>query len=103
MIVGAGNPVAVAPDGYPIYGYNDPNGKPPKNLDWLNGHQGPDGRYHDHATQTYPYLNGGFYGEVVERDGQVDPQPRAQGMRPALTGLRGAKITNAESKKCAAF
>ena len=54
-IVGAGNPVAVALDGYPIFGYNDPNGKPPTNLDWLNGHKGPDGRYHYHATKTYPY------------------------------------------------
>ncbi|MGE0759249.1 MAG: sulfatase-like hydrolase/transferase, partial [Pirellulaceae bacterium] len=45
------------------------------------------------ATKTYPYLNGGFYGEVVERDGQVDPQPRAQSLRPALPPLRGAKIT----------
>ena len=40
-IVGAGNPVAVALDGYAIYGYNDPNGKPPTDLDWLNGHKGP--------------------------------------------------------------
>ncbi|SMP55705.1 EF-hand domain pair [Neorhodopirellula lusitana] len=96
-IVGAGNAIAVALDGYPIYGYNDPNGKPPTDLDWLNGHQGPDGRYHYHATKTYPYLNGGFYGEVIEREGQVDPQPRAQSLRPALTGLKGAKITGYEN------
>lgn len=96
-IVGAGNPVAVALDGYPIYGYNDPNGKPPTNLDGLNGHRGPDGKYHYHATKTYPYLNGGFYGEVVERGGQVDPQPRAQGVRPAARPLRGAKITGFEN------
>lgn len=98
-VVGAGNPVAVALDGYPIYGYNDPNGKPPTNLDSLNGHNGPDGQYHYHATKTYPYLNGGFYGEVVERNGQVDPQPRAQGVRPSLPGLRGAKIVGYEHPK----
>ena len=92
-VVGAGKPIALALDGYPIYGYDDPNGKPPTDLDWLNGHKGPDGAYHYHATKTYPYLNGGFYGEVLERGGQVDPQPRAQGVRPALRGLRGAKIT----------
>ncbi|EMI42442.1 YHYH protein [Rhodopirellula sp. SWK7] len=97
-LVGVGNPVAVALDGYPIYGYNDPNGKPPTDLDWLNGHKGPDGNYHYHATKRYPYLNGGFYGTVVERDGQVDPQPRAQGVRPALTGLRGAKIVGFENR-----
>nr|WP_037252182.1 YHYH protein [Rhodopirellula europaea] len=95
-IVGVGNPLAVALDGYPIYGYNDPNGMPPTDLDHLNGHKGPDGKYHYHATTTFPYLNGGFYGEVVERDGQVDPQPRAQGVRPALRGLKGAKITGFE-------
>ncbi|MCP4788040.1 MAG: YHYH protein [Fuerstiella sp.] len=98
-IVGPGKPVAVALDGYPIYGYNDPNGKPPTNLDWLNGHKGPDGEYHYHATKTFPYLNGGFYGEVVERDGQVDPQPRAGGVRPSLTPLRGARIVGFESPK----
>jgi hypothetical protein len=30
--------------------------------------------------KTFPYLNGGFYGEVIELNGQVDPQPRAQGV-----------------------
>ncbi|TWT86214.1 YHYH protein [Neorhodopirellula pilleata] len=98
-IVGVGNPVAVALDGYPIYGYNDPNGNPPTDLDWLNGHKGPDGMYHYHATKTFPYLNGGFYGEVVERDGQVDPQPRARPLRPSLSGLRGAKINGFENPK----
>ena len=102
-IIGAGNPVAVALDGYPIYGYNDPNGRPAKNLDWLNGHKGPDGEYHYHATKTYPYLNGGFYGEVVEREGQVDPQPRAGGIRPALRGLKGATITGFESPKAGSY
>lgn len=98
-IVGTGNPVGVALDGYPIYGYSDPNGKPPTNLDWLNGHKDADGNYHYHATKTYPYINGGFYGEVAQRDGQVDPQPRAQGVRPALPPLRGAKITGFENPK----
>ena len=96
-IVGKGNPVGVALDGYPIYGYNDPNGKPPTNLDWLNGHKDADGNYHYHATKTYPYLNGGFYGEVAQRGGQVDPQPRAQGVRQAMPPLRGAKITGFEN------
>ena len=98
-IVGAGSAVAIALDGYPIYGYNDPNGQPPTDLDWLNGHKGPDGKYHYHATKTFPYLNGGFYGEVVERDGQVDPQPRARPLRPSLSGLRGAKINGFENPK----
>lgn len=98
-IVGKNQPIAVALDGYPIYGYNDPNDKPPRDLDWLNGHKDPDGNYHYHATRTYPYLNGGFYGEIVERGGQVDPQPRAQGVRPAERPLRGAKITGFKNPK----
>lgn len=102
-VVGAGKPIAVALDGYPIYGYNDPDGKPPTNLDWLNGHKGPDGQYHYHATKTFPYLNGGFYGEVIELNGQVDPQPRAQGVRPSLPGLKGAKIVGFERPKPGSF
>ena len=90
---GAGKPVGWALDGYPIYGYQDPAAKDYAPLDALNGHIGPDGLYHYHATKQYPYLNGGFYGEVVERDGQVDPQPRAESPRPALPPMRGAKIT----------
>lgn len=98
-IVGAGNPIGAALDGYPIYGYNDADGKPPQNLDWLNGHKDADGNYHYHATKKYPYLNGGFFGEVVELNGQVDPQPRSEGIRPAARPLRGAKITGFENPK----
>ena len=92
--VGKSLPIAYALDGYPIYGYEEPDGSPVRNLDACNGHTGPDGRYHYHATKQYPYLNGGFHGEVVERDGQVDPQPRARPIRPALPPLRGATITD---------
>ena len=92
-IVGAGQPIAYALDGYPIYGYYDARTDGAGPLDALNGHQEATGQYHYHATKTYPYLNGGFHGEVVERDGQVDPQPRAFGPRPALPPLRGATIT----------
>ena len=101
--VGAGNPIAVALDGYPIYGFHEKDGKQPTNLDELNGHEGPDGTYHYHATKTFPYLNGGFYGEVVERDGQVDPQPRAQGVRPHLPGLKGATIVGFEKQRANSY
>lgn len=92
--IGKGLPIAYALDGYPIYGYDEPDGSPVKNLDAFNGHTDANGNYHYHATKTYPYLNGGFHGEVTEREGQVDPQPRAGGVRPALQALRGAKITD---------
>jgi Ca2+-binding EF-hand superfamily protein len=91
-IVGKGNPIGIALDGYLLYGYEDPS-----KLDWLNGQEDENGDYHYHSTKTYPYINGGFYGTVVERNGQVDPQPRAQGVRPALPPLRGAKITGYEN------
>ena len=89
---GADQPIAWALDGYPIYGYQEESAPDFAALDQWNGHRGPDGNYHYHATKNYPYLNGGFFGEVVERDGQVDPQPRAESPRPALPPLRGAKI-----------
>ncbi|MFO1004943.1 MAG: YHYH protein [Planctomycetaceae bacterium] len=94
--VGKGQPIAYALDGYPVYGYQseqDPDYAP---LDKLNGHKDAKGQYHYHATKTYPYLNGGFYGEVVEKDGQVDPQPRAEPLRPSLPPMKGAKITGFE-------
>lgn len=96
-MVGKDKPVAYALDGYAIYGYNEPDGSPVKGLDEFNGHSTPGLGYHYHATKGYPYLNGGFHGEVKEIDGQVDPQPRAGGVREALPPLRGAKITGFES------
>ncbi len=91
--VGAGNPVAYALDGYPLLGLTETDGTAPRNLDSFNGHSHGTLGYHYHSTRTYPYINGGFHGQVTEAGGQVDPQPRAQGVRPALPGLRGAKIT----------
>ena len=96
--VGAGLPVAYALDGYAIYGLTEPDGSAPVGLDHFNGHTTPALGYHYHATKTYPYLNGGFHGEVTEREGQVDPQPRAEGLRPALTPWPGARIVGATQK-----
>ena len=92
--VGSGQPVAVALDGYPIYGLNEPDGTNPKNLDACHGHETKELGYHYHASKGYPYVLGGFHGEVTERENQVDPQPRAQPFRPAGEPLRGAEITD---------
>jgi hypothetical protein len=92
-VLGQGLPVAYALDGYPIFGLTEPDGSKVSNLDRWNGHVGPDGHYHYHSSRDYPYINGGFYGEVQEQDGQVVPQPRAQGVRPYTRPLRGATIT----------
>jgi phosphatidylethanolamine-binding protein (PEBP) family uncharacterized protein len=94
-VLGRELPIAYALDGYAIYGLAEPDGSQPSGLDSFNGHTTALG-YHYHASTKYPYVNGGFHGEVVEREGQVDPQPHAQPVRPALQALRGAKITGFE-------
>ena len=94
--VGAGMPIAIALDGYPIYGLTEPDGSPVGALDECHGHETPGMGYHYHAAKEYPYVIGGFHGEVIEAEGQVDPQPRAQPIREALQALRGAEITGFE-------
>jgi len=102
-VLGKGQPIAYALDGYPIFGLTEPDGSAPAQLDAFNGHSTPALGYHYHASLKYPYVNGGFHGEVVERDGQVDPQPRAGGVREALQALRGARITGFTAKDGKAF
>ncbi len=92
-VLGERLPLAYALDGYAIYGLTEPDGSVPGKLDEFNGHETPGLGYHYHASKTYPYINGGFRGEVVERDGQVDPQPRTNGVREAMPPLPGATIT----------
>lgn len=96
--VGKGKPIAYALDGYPIYGYAEPDGSPVKDLDECHGHQDAAGNYHYHAAKKYPYFIGAFRGEVTEKEGQVDPQPRAEPMRPDTRPLPGAEITGFERK-----
>lgn len=92
-VLGKGSPIAVALDGYAIYGLTEPDGSAPAGLDAFNGHSTATLGYHYHASTRYPYVNGGFHGRVTEAGGQVDPQPRAQPVRPDLPPLRGARIT----------
>ncbi len=91
--VGIEQPIAYGLDGFPIYGLTEPDGTIVVELDAYNGHFDSEGNYHYHATETYPYINGGMRGVVGYRDGQVDPQPAAQPIRPAGEPLRGAEIT----------
>jgi phosphatidylethanolamine-binding protein (PEBP) family uncharacterized protein len=91
-VLGTGVPIAYALDGYPIYGLTEPDGSPVAKLDQFNGHAETGGSYHYHASTKYPYVNGGFHGVVVEREGQVDPQPRAFSARGGGAPLRGATI-----------
>jgi phosphatidylethanolamine-binding protein (PEBP) family uncharacterized protein len=102
-VLGKGLPIAYALDGYPIFGLTEPDGSEPAGLDALHGHETQALRYHYHASTKYPYVNGGFHGVVSEREGQADPQPRAQSVRPALPALRGAKITGYEATGAHSF
>ena len=97
-VLGKSLPIAFALDGYPIYGLTEPDGSLPAKLDGLNGHESAALGYHYHGSTKYPYVNGGFHGEVVEAGGQVDPQPRAQPVREAGAPLRGANITGFTAK-----
>ena len=90
--VGPGQPVAYALDGYPIFGLTEPDGSPVKDLDASHGHATAALGYHYHASDKYPYVFASFHGEVVERDGQVDPQPNARPIRPSTNPLPGARI-----------
>ena len=96
-VVGKGQPIAFALDGYAIHGLTEPDGAQPAGLDAFNGHTTAALGYHYHASKKYPYVNGGFHGEVTEREQQVDPQPRAQPVRRDQPPLRGAKITAFET------
>ena len=96
-VVGKGMPIAYALDGYPIYGLTEPDGSPVGKLDECHGHEDAKVGYHYHASTRRPYLQSAFHGEVVEAEGQVDPQPRAQPVRPDTAPLRGAEITGFES------
>jgi hypothetical protein len=95
--VGRGKPVAYGLDGYPVLGLTEEDGTAPVDLDVCHGHDHDGLGYHYHASMKYPYVFAGFHGEVVEANGQVDPQPRAQPVREALQALRGAEITGFEA------
>lgn len=91
-VAGKGSPIAYALDGYPLFGLTEPDGSKPVGLDREGGHTTLELGYHYHASTEYPYVIGGFHGEVIEKEGQVDPQPSARPIREALQPLRGAVI-----------
>ena len=95
-LIGADKPIAYALDGYAIYGILEVDGSEPRGLDAYNGHIGPNGIYHYHASMTYPYINGGMYGKVTVSDDQIEPQPALKPVRPPQDPLAGAVITGFE-------
>ena len=101
--LGPSLPLGYALDGYPIYGLAEPDGSTVNGLDSFHGHTSATEEYHYHASKSYPYINGGFHGEVSIGGGQVEPQPSANPVRQAGEPLPGAKITgftiSADKKK----
>jgi hypothetical protein len=94
--LGPSLPLAYALDGYPIYGLSEPDGRSVTGLDSFQGHTNGLGDYHYHASKSYPYINGGFHGEVSVQGGGIDPQPNATPVRQATAPLPGSKITGFE-------
>jgi hypothetical protein len=103
-VLGIEKPVAWALDGYPIYGYTEPDGTARQALDAEGGHTHGAWNYHYHAIGSAatgpanPYLPTAFHGTVVNFGGQVDGQPEVPGMRQSGTGgytaqaVQGARI-----------
>jgi len=96
-VLGVDKPVAWALDGYPIFGYTEPDGTARQPLDAQGGHAHGTQPYHYHAIGSAaagpqaPYLPLAFHGTVVNFGGQVDGQPEVGSMRPSGTGGYTAK------------
>ncbi len=90
----ANQPIAFGLDGFAVYGNTEPDGTPMLVLDSYHGHLF-NGTYHYHGTASAPYMIGSMVGEVTEdATHQLIPQASAQPVRPSLTPLNGALITN---------
>jgi len=93
-IIGTGNPVAYALDGFPIYGETT------EPLDANLGRYNDEGGYQYHTVSEYPYFMANLVGEVTlteTADGnntvyEIIPQPRTVGARPSTDPLGGQLV-----------
>ena len=96
------NPIAMALDGFAIYGSKEPDGITMQALDEYHGHSFKN-VYHYHATTTYPYFIAAMRGKIsldpasTAPENQITPQAKTTPIRPAGEPLRGASITNFKS------
>jgi hypothetical protein len=96
-VTGIDQPIAWALDGYPIYGYTEPDGSARLPLDSEGGHAHGAWNYHYHAVGSAaagpqsPYLPTAFHGTVVNYGNQVDGQPEVSAIRGDGTGGYSAK------------
>jgi YHYH protein len=97
------NPIAVALDGFAIYGSKEPDGSTMQALDANNGHAIGTAVYHYHATTNYPYFIGAMRGKITldpataAPENQISPQAKMTPLRPPGEPLKGAGITNFKS------
>jgi hypothetical protein len=106
-VVGMNKPIAFMLDGYPLYGFTEPNGNKVNysSLDKNKGHAHDDLGYHYHASKKYPYVNQNMYGKVTiaqDRRGTtnfITPQAKTTPIRESLQPLRGAVITGFTADK----
>lgn len=102
-------PIAFALDGFPVYGAKEPDGSPMQPLDTCHGHVTNNGAYHYHGTTNYPYVVGAMRGKVnldpntPAPENQILPQAFASPVRPALSPLNGATITDFRSTGADAY
>jgi hypothetical protein len=102
-------PIAFALDGYAVYGAKEPDGTAIKALDAYHGHELLNMVYHYHGTTDYPYVIGSMRGKVSTDpatpapENQILPQAFTNSVRPALTALKGARITNFETLSPTAY
>jgi Protein of unknown function (DUF1566)/Abnormal spindle-like microcephaly-assoc'd, ASPM-SPD-2-Hydin/YHYH protein/Putative Ig domain len=94
--LGNDKPIAWVLDGYPMYGYQEPDGTAMQTLDSSGGHDHGSWGYHYHApcsnssgtwTISSPYMNPAFHGAVSYVGLQVDPQPSVTPLRDSGTAL----------------
>lgn len=91
--------IAFALDGFAVYGAKEPDGTAMLTLDMNHGHEWK-GNYHYHGTSNYPYVIGAMKGKVSldpatpAPENQIIPQAFSSSVRPALTPLTGAAITD---------
>ena len=78
--------IGLAFDGYAIYGPNEAGGDPPNDLDRCNGHTDDERGYHYHVTDKFPYILGGYRGEV--RLANMDRRQNFRGGRQPPRGAR---------------
>ncbi|KAK3582619.1 hypothetical protein CHS0354_024173 [Potamilus streckersoni] len=92
-------PIAIALDGFAIYGSTEPDGTSVQPLDENNGHIYKNS-YHYHGINSYPYIMGSMRGKVATDpsttapENQITPQPSFSPVREAQSPLNGASIAD---------